>query len=124
VGRKATGPSGIAELPKRGEKDRTPLALSEGIRFLFFGRIEGDQFVVLLESDGDKRGSLIKRLYQNLKEHNGRKLRRYHLSASMGIAPSDSEHPASLTEFLITADTLMYEQKRRGHRHTRHLGGL
>lgn len=75
-------------------------------------RIGGDEFVVFpVETSSDNIGTIIARFQEGLRTCNEKKGRGNVLSASVGVACYDSEHPCSLDELLIQADTNMYERK-------------
>ena len=83
-------------------------------------RVGGDEFVVLMaERDDISRDVLTARLKENLDIHKSRQSRTYELSISVGTGLHDPEDPSSLDELMISADKLMYENKRqtkRSHR--------
>jgi len=75
-------------------------------------RIGGDEFVVLSEPTDESSEVVLKRLYENIKDHNAEKSRSYPLSISVGVTQFDPHHPVSIDELLSRADALMYAQKR------------
>jgi len=75
-------------------------------------RIGGDEFVVLSESTDENGEIVLTRLYENIKDHNAKRSRRYDLSISVGTTQFDPEDPISIDELLSKADALMYAQKR------------
>ena len=79
-------------------------------------RIGGDEFVVLSESTDENGETLLTRLYENIKDYNAKRSRRYTLSISVGTTQFDPEYPISIDELLSKADALMYAQKRRQER--------
>jgi diguanylate cyclase (GGDEF)-like protein/PAS domain S-box-containing protein len=78
------------------------------------GRMGGDEFAVLAINTTDRsREYLLSRLQETLDNHNGEEARKVRLSLSAGAVTYDPGNPAVLDELLTTADTLMYEEKRR-----------
>ena len=99
------------------EGDQALIDLANILRKTFresdiIARIGGDEFVVLSESIDESREILITRLYENLKDCNGKRSRRYPLSISTGTAHFDPEYPISTDELLSKADASMYGEKR------------
>ncbi len=78
-------------------------------------RMGGDEFAVLLTepSGRDVEHIIFGHLNSNLKSHNEESRRPYLLSFSMGTAWYDPERPCSLDDLLISADKMMYEEKKR-----------
>ena len=76
-------------------------------------RIGGDEFVVLSEFTDENGEILMTRLYENIKDYNAKRSRRYTLSISVGTTQFDPKYPISIDELLSKADALMYAQKRR-----------
>ena len=76
-------------------------------------RIGGDEFVVLSESADENDEILMTRLYENIKDYNAKRSRRYNLSISVGATQFDPNYPVSIDELLSKADALMYAEKRR-----------
>jgi len=76
-------------------------------------RIGGDEFVVLSESTDENGETVLTRLYENIKDHNAKRSRRYTLSISVGATQFDPKYPISIDELLSKADALMYAQKRK-----------
>jgi diguanylate cyclase (GGDEF)-like protein len=76
-------------------------------------RIGGDEFVVLSESTDENGEIVLTRLYENIKDHNAKRSRRYDLSISVGATQFDPKYPISIDELLSKADALMYAQKRK-----------
>ena len=76
-------------------------------------RMGGDEFVVLMmeRSDSDP-DSLLSRLEKILARHNEQKRRAYKVSMSIGIARFEAGNVPSIGDMLVSADKLMYEQKR------------
>jgi diguanylate cyclase (GGDEF)-like protein/PAS domain S-box-containing protein len=107
------------------EGDRALAEVAELLRETYrksdvIARIGGDEFVVIpVGFAGDNVEAICNRLKKNIDTRNTGADRKYELSVSIGIAYYDPEHPCSLDELLIRADTLMYEQKRR-QRKSRH----
>jgi diguanylate cyclase (GGDEF)-like protein/PAS domain S-box-containing protein len=107
------------------EGDRALAEVAELLRETYrksdvIARIGGDEFVVIpVGFAGDNVEAICNRLKKNIEIRNAGADRKYGLSVSIGIAYYDPEHPCSLDELLIRADTLMYEQKRR-QRKVRH----
>lgn len=83
-------------------------------------RVGGDEFVVLMaERDDISRDVLTSRLKENLDMHQSRQPGTYELSISVGTVLYDPENPSSLDELMISADRLMYENKRQTKRSRR-----
>ena len=77
-------------------------------------RMGGDEFAVLAPEVSGEYAEIIKhRLHDQLLTHNSRAGRDYCLSLSIGMAYYDPATPSSLDELVSSADSLMYEQKRR-----------
>lgn len=78
------------------------------------GRLGGDEFAVLVQK-APKSGvnTLISRLHKNLKEFNSKKMFCFELSVSIGIAEYDSKNPCTMDELMVSADKLMYRDKKR-----------
>jgi len=76
-------------------------------------RIGGDEFVVLSESTDENGEIVLTRLYENIKDYNAKRSRRYTLSISVGTTQFDPKNPISIDELLSKADALMYAQKRK-----------
>jgi len=100
------------------------LALIETADFLrsgfrdsdLFGRIGGDEFVVLaLESADTPISVLVARLREQVELSNAGE-RPFDLSFSVGEARFTSDDPCSVQLLLARADATMYEQKRRKRR--------
>jgi len=79
-------------------------------------RIGGDEFVVLITEPSDAK-AILRRLHQNLEQHNSRGGRPYRLELSIGIAHYNPLFPSSIEELVRQADTSMYEAKRRKQDH-------
>jgi diguanylate cyclase (GGDEF)-like protein/PAS domain S-box-containing protein len=76
-------------------------------------RIGGDEFVVLtIDSSMANSGVLITRLQKNLKACSAKDSRSYQLSVSIGIAFYNPECICSVSDLLVSADKMMYKQKR------------
>jgi diguanylate cyclase (GGDEF)-like protein len=81
------------------------------------GRLGGDEFAVMtVGATGDSVEEMINRLQESLNAFNTASNLTYKLSASVGIAHYDPEHPCSIDELVAKADKKMYEMKR--HRQT------
>lgn len=77
-------------------------------------RIGGDEFAVVpVGTTGDCVERITARLQDNLADYNANSDRLYNLSASVGMAYFDPEHPCSMDDLLAQADKVMYEQKMR-----------
>jgi diguanylate cyclase (GGDEF)-like protein/PAS domain S-box-containing protein len=77
-------------------------------------RIGGDEFVVLALDSGRAVGeTIITRLKNELRERNERDGYPYALSFSLGVANFDPQGHPAIETLLETADTMLYEQKRR-----------
>lgn len=78
------------------------------------GRVGGDEFAILMiDANESNIGAPVSRLKQNLDKRNSRMDRKYELSLSSGVALYQTEGPCPLSELMVKADTLMYEDKRR-----------
>jgi diguanylate cyclase (GGDEF)-like protein/PAS domain S-box-containing protein len=76
-------------------------------------RIGGDEFIVFqMENEGINPEKLIARLQQKLFARNENESVKYQLSLSIGAVYYDPEAPRSIDELLVSADRLMYDQKR------------
>ncbi len=75
-------------------------------------RLGGDEFAVLI-ADADESGiaAILDRIREKLASVNATPGRRYDLSLSVGIVPSDATQHADLEQLLSEADALMYRQK-------------
>ncbi len=79
-------------------------------------RIGGDEFIVFqLENEGTGPSKMIARLQEKLLSRNADKSVKYQLSLSMGAVYYDPDAPRSVDELLVSADRLMYDQKRAKH---------
>ncbi|UCH80989.1 MAG: diguanylate cyclase [Nitrospiraceae bacterium] len=79
-------------------------------------RIGGDEFIVFqLENEGTGPAKLIARMQEKLLARNADKSVKYQLSLSMGAVYYDPDAPRSVDELLVSADRLMYDQKRAKH---------
>jgi len=77
------------------------------------GRIGGDEFAVVVIEDSKVGAEIISvRLQDNLDAYNAKRIGRYELSVSIGVARCDPESPCFLDKLMSEADALMYEQKR------------
>ena len=77
-------------------------------------RIGGDEFVILIKESVEKNmDELARRLKSNLDVRNESTTKPFTLSISIGITRYDPEQPRRLNELLSSADTLMYEMKRK-----------
>ena len=76
-------------------------------------RMGGDEFAVLvLETESVSDATIGERLERQIFLHNDRKGRDYILSMSAGMVPYNPETPLSIDEWLLEADSRMYQQKR------------
>jgi diguanylate cyclase (GGDEF)-like protein/PAS domain S-box-containing protein len=105
------------------EGDRALTDFAEILRTTFretdiVARLGGDEFVVLaLESPDVDSSASVARFEEHLSQHQRHARRRYHLTASMGVANRGPESSESLTDLLRRADTEMYrikQQRRAG----------
>jgi len=77
------------------------------------GRLSGDEFVALLTCENNMNEEfLTQRFRETMEEHNTYPERHFKLSASMGIARHEPHSPGSVTELLMSADTIMYQHKK------------
>jgi diguanylate cyclase (GGDEF)-like protein len=75
-------------------------------------RMGGDEFTVLFtDHTRDSIQTVLARLQENLNRVN--ETHNYILSASMGLAQFDPDHPASIADLLKQADAEMYAQKQQ-----------
>lgn len=103
------------------------LALTDSARLLreifyksdIFGRIGGDEFVVIFPTDVAEGASfktvereIMKRMQHRLDGFNLTAGRSYNLSISVGIAYCDPDSPATLHELIVQADQRMYAAKK------------
>jgi diguanylate cyclase (GGDEF)-like protein/PAS domain S-box-containing protein len=101
------------------EGDRALTDFAEILRSTFretdiVARLGGDEFVVLaLESPDVDTSASVARFEEHLSQHKRNAGRRYHLTASMGVANLGPESSESLTDLLRRADTEMYRIKQR-----------
>lgn len=103
------------------EGDRALIVFSVALRKIFrdsdvVGRLGGDEFVVLL-TDADSSASAfpLSRLAEELEQVNGRDLRGYDISYSVGTAIFDPQKHVSIDELIAEADELMYADKKKKH---------
>ena len=76
-------------------------------------RLGGDEFVVLaVDAFQESAESITERIQSSLKVRNQHRQRPYQLNMSMGIARCDPDTPCTVSELIVQADTLMYQQKR------------
>lgn len=77
-------------------------------------RLGGDEFAVLIADAAENDIEAVRhRIYQKLSSFNANPGRRYDLSFSIGIVPSDATQHSGIEQILSQADALMYQQKRR-----------
>jgi two-component system, cell cycle response regulator len=77
------------------------------------GRLSGDEFVALLTCENNMNEEfLTKRFQETIEEHNTYPERHFKLSASIGIARHEPNSTGSVTELLVSADTIMYQHKK------------
>jgi diguanylate cyclase (GGDEF)-like protein len=77
------------------------------------GRLSGDEFVALLTCENNiNEEFLTKRFRETMEQHNNYQERHFKLSASMGIAHYEPRYPCSVGELMVSADTIMYQQKK------------
>jgi len=75
-------------------------------------RFGGDEFVVLAVDASIESAEIVtNRLQADLDARNQRGDRPYQLTLSMGIAQYDPEAPCTVSELIVQADGLMYQQK-------------
>lgn len=78
------------------------------------GRYGGDEFVVLaLEASNEDLDSILKRLEENIENHNARESNPYVLSISYGFSCFDPYSATSIKEMLERADESMYGNKKK-----------
>jgi len=76
-------------------------------------RMGGDEFAVLvLETETVSAATIDERLERQITLHNTRAGRDYTLSMSTGMVPYHPGTPLSIDEWVLEADTRMYERKR------------
>jgi diguanylate cyclase (GGDEF)-like protein/PAS domain S-box-containing protein len=101
------------------EGDRSLIKTAEVLKQTFrdsdiIARIGGDEYAVLASDITENTQDIfMKRLQQQLDEHNAHEERDYRLSLSIGAAIYDPETPCSLDHLISKADKLMYEDKHR-----------
>jgi len=77
------------------------------------GRLSGDEFVALLTCENNiNEEFLTQRFQETMEEHNAYGERHFKLSASIGIARHEPHSTGSVGELLMSADTIMYQQKK------------
>jgi two-component system cell cycle response regulator len=77
------------------------------------GRLSGDEFVALLTCENNMNEEfLTQRFQKTMEEHNTYPERHFKLSASVGIARHEPNSTGSVTELLVSADTIMYQHKK------------
>jgi diguanylate cyclase (GGDEF)-like protein/PAS domain S-box-containing protein len=75
-------------------------------------RVGGDEFCVLMWSDGELDVETpLARLQSNVELHNAQGIRPYKLSLSVGRANYDPLDPVSVEQLMQQADMLMYQEK-------------
>ncbi|MGQ0647638.1 MAG: GGDEF domain-containing protein, partial [Gemmatimonadaceae bacterium] len=81
-------------------------------------RLGGDEFVVLAaDSTRGTSEAIVQRLRHELRERNDTDGFPYRLSFSVGLASFDPDHPPSIEDLLVTADAMLYEQKKQKRLH-------
>jgi diguanylate cyclase (GGDEF)-like protein len=81
-------------------------------------RLGGDEFAVLIMDPPDEDiEALRRRLEKKLDTVNSSGDRAFRLSLSVGLAYLDPEGSPSIDEFLVAADSSMYEHKRKKARY-------
>jgi len=76
-------------------------------------RLGGDEFAVLIAEAGENDiATVLRRIHQKLSSFNANPGRRYNLSFSIGIVPSNATQHSGIEQILSQADALMYQQKR------------
>jgi diguanylate cyclase (GGDEF)-like protein len=76
-------------------------------------RIGGDEFVILsIAPEEIKLDNIFNRLQNQIDTHNHESNRKYKLSISIGYSLYDPKNPSSINELMVSADKLMYEQKK------------
>ncbi len=77
-------------------------------------RIGGDEFAILLTelSEDDIEPAVTKHLKDNLDTYNASSGQDFQLSLSTGIAYFNPEHPCTVSDLVIRADTAMYKAKK------------
>jgi diguanylate cyclase (GGDEF)-like protein/PAS domain S-box-containing protein len=75
-------------------------------------RLGGDEFVVLaVDASLESAESMTNRIQVALERRNQKGERPYQLTLSMGVARCDPEVPSTVSELIVQADALMYDQK-------------
>ena len=75
-------------------------------------RVGGDEFAVLIaDAAENSTDTVLHRIHQKLSSFNAKPGRRYDLSFSIGIVPSDATQHPDLEQLLSQADAIMYRQK-------------
>jgi len=76
-------------------------------------RLGGDEFAALIADAAENDIEAVRhRIHQKLSSFNASPGRRYDLSFSIGIVPSDATQHSGIEQILSQADALMYQQKR------------
>jgi diguanylate cyclase (GGDEF)-like protein len=80
-------------------------------------RIGGDEFAVFVtDATLDNTDAVMQRVQQKLDTYNVDASRKYHLSFSLGVVPSDSDRGCNIEDILAQADAVMYQQKQQKRR--------
>ena len=101
------------------EGDRALIKTAELLKETFrssdvLGRLGGDEFTALATvAEDDGVDKLVSRLEQKFENYNALRLAPYKLSISIGVAQLDADVSQSMEELMATADSAMYENKRR-----------
>lgn len=78
-------------------------------------RLGGDEFVIFLTGSTSKGVKQVaKNIEKELDAFNASEDRKYQPSLSIGLALHNPEHPCSLDELVLRADSSMYEHKKKG----------
>ena len=87
-------------------------------------RLGGDEFTILaVNSSAEDVDAISTRLWENLREHNGRVDKKYELSVSIGVVRVEPQGSLSTADLIAQADEAMYEQKRKKKRAAYITGG-
>jgi diguanylate cyclase (GGDEF)-like protein len=102
------------------EGDRALVSFAQLLQKTFresdvLGRLGGDEFAVLMTNASARElETTLQRLQRTVDEFNREAQRGYDILYSVGAVQFDAARHADITAMMAEADTLMYEQKKRG----------
>ncbi len=101
------------------EGDRALKTYAELLRHTFresdvVGRLGGDEFAVLMtNASGAELDNALERLQSAVDAHNQKSTRGYAIGFSYGRVTIDAAGHANVSDLMVEADTLMYQQKKK-----------